>query len=375
MGTYKNVALVTDSITQFGGGDRVLESLMKVFPEATIFTSFFNADAYPEIFKKRKIVPFLRSSNPISRFISGSARQFSFLYPYFFEQIDLREYDLVISFTAASAKGVITTLNTKHVSIIFTPPHFQFGNHRNLRGFKGEKLINQFITPITDQFLRIWDYNAAQRPDLIITISKYIESIVKDLYHRDSDIIYPPVNLKRFGKSKSRQSPQKEKFFLIVSRFFEFKRIDRAIEAANRTRINLKIVGRGPDEKYLKSIAGNTVEFLGEISDQEVNDYILNCEAQIFPGVDDFGIAPVEAQAAGKPVIAYHKGGALETIVKGKTGEFFRDTTEKGEAPALDEILVKFNPKKYNPKECIKNAERFSEEKFIAEIKKYIEKI
>jgi glycosyltransferase involved in cell wall biosynthesis len=369
---YKNVALVTDSITQFGGGDRVLESLMKVFPKATIFTSFFKPAAYPASYQNYKVVTFLSTKSLFTKLLARFSRSLSFTYPYFFEKFNFDNYDLVISFTAGPAKGIITKSTTRHVSIIFTPPHYQFGKHRNLRGMAGEKLINNLITPVTDQILRIWDYNAGQRPDELITISKYIKNIVKDIYHRDSFLIYPPVNTNKIKNIPVKAS--KNKFFLIISRLFEFKRIDRAVEACTKLGINLKIIGSGPDKNYLQSIAGPSIEFLGELDDTEAHTYLSKCTALIFAGTDDFGIVPIEAMAAGKPVIAYHTGGALETILPGKTGEFFQDENEETSLPTLAKILDNFDAKKYNPRVCIEQAEKFSEERFIKNIKKYFRK-
>jgi glycosyltransferase involved in cell wall biosynthesis len=359
------VAITTDSMTQLSGADRFLLGLTKVFPQTDIYSAFYNPKVYPIKFKKLQIFALIK--NPL---LQKFARFLSFLTPLAFEKLDLNKYDLVISLSAGAAKYINTRSDTTHISVIFTPPHFQFGHHRNLRGNPTKKLINYYIGPTLDPFLRIWDYTATQRADQVITISHYIKRLVKDTYGLDSTVIYPPVEVERFSKLPS----SSEDFFLIVSRLFEYKRVDRAIETCNKLNLPLKIIGTGADLKYLQSISGPTIEFLGELPDNEVETYLAKCKAFIFPGTEDFGITPVEAMAAGKPVIAYYKGGVRETILSGKTGEFFRDTSDNVDLPTLDELLAEFDHKKYNVEFMKKHAERFSEKAFIKNIKNYFGK-
>lgn len=368
--TKLKTAIILDSMYQLGGDDRVLIELVKIFPEAKIYTSYFNRSRYPDEYQGLDIHTFSYSTNPFIRLISKVGRALSFIHPFLFESIDLSDFDLVISLSAGPAKGVITSSETMHMSIIMTPPHYQFGNHRNLRGLPVANLVKKFVLPISDQLLRIWDYFAAQRADHIISISEYIQKIVEDKYSRKSSLIYPPVNVDRF-KDLKRTKSNEEPYFLVISRLFEYKKVDRAIYACDHLNLKLKIVGAGPDLNYLKSISGKKIEFLGEVSDDKVNTLIANAEALIFPGTDDFGLTAVEAMAAGTPVLAFRQGGVAETVLPAKTGELFG----KPGVPSLVSALKNFNRKKYKEDLLKKHASKFSNDVFAKEFKKFVASI
>lgn len=370
MNKSPKVAIIADSMTQLGGADRLLLEIAKTFDHPDIYTSFYNKTAYPSEFHKLKIISFVDDKSFLQKIFIKFSRHISFLYPFFFEKLDLSDYDLIISISAGPSKGIVTTTSSKHINIICTPPHYQFGKHRNLRGHFGKNFINKFVTPFTDLFLRIWDYNAAQRADYTISISKYIQNIVKDVYHLESDLLYPPVNIDRFKASRT-----SGRFFLTVSRLYEYKRIDRAIKACNDLGLNLKIIGSGPDLNYLKSISGPTIEFLGEVDDEETANYYSKCKAFIFPGTEDFGITPIEAMAAGKAVVAYGQGGTTETVILSKTGVFFQDEDDNLGLPTLKEVLANFDSKKYNIQDLRKQAERFSNKVFEKNFKTLIKRV
>jgi glycosyltransferase involved in cell wall biosynthesis len=271
-----------------------------------------------------------------------------------FENFDFSAFDVVISSTAHFAKGIIVKPGTLHICYCHTPPRFLYHYQTEVNRRKIWYLAP--ILSLMDNYFRVWDYAAAQRVDWFLTNSENTAQRIRKFYRRDADIIYPPVEMKKFEPEKSKQ----ESYFLIVSRLAQYKRIDLAIEACNKLGLPLKIIGMGRDEKRLQRMAGNTVEFLGQEKDDTIAEYYNNCQAFIFPGEDDFGITPVEAMSFGKPVIALGKGGALETVVAGKTGEFFSQES----AESLMMVLKNFHREKYDPRDCRDRAELFSKDRF-----------
>lgn len=385
-------ALVHDFLNQYGGAERVLEAIHELYPYSTVYTSLYDPNKLPLRMRRWDVRSFKLPRFPF-------AKTYTFFYPLLFENIDLSNYDLVISSSANFAKGVLTKPKTLHISYIHTPPRFLYHYPTEVNRRK-----IWFLKPILmpfDNLLRSWDYSAAQRPDFLITNSKETAKRIKKFYGREATVIYPPVGLEaayfqasaekegsaqgvgsyfrasRENKMQNSYSERSEEegsersegsYFLIVSRLAAYKRIDLAIKATNQLRIPLKIAGTGREERRLKRMAGPTVEFLGVVSDEKLPELYRNCQAFIFPGADDFGITPVEAMFFGKPVIALGKGGALETVVEGKTGKFFEQET----VDALVGALESFDPSKYKAKDCIAQAKKFSKERFQKEFKKFV---
>jgi glycosyltransferase involved in cell wall biosynthesis len=214
-------------------------------------------------------------------------------------------------------------------------------------------------------YLRKWDKTASQRPDGYFAISETVKKRIKEYYGRESQVIYPPIDLKKF-KLKDSQSKVVEKYFLVVGRLVPYKKVDLVVIAFNRLNWKLKIIGTGSELDRLRRIAKSNVEFLGYLTDERLLDYYQNCSAVIFPQEEDFGLVPLEAQACGKPVIAFAGGGGQETVIRGVTGEFFYPQT----ADSLIEVLVKLNVKKYLPENCYRQAQKFCLEEFIKIFKK-----
>ncbi|HVZ11476.1 MAG TPA: glycosyltransferase, partial [Patescibacteria group bacterium] len=296
------------------------------------------------------------------------------------------EYDLVISVTSESAKGIITKPHTRHISIILTPTRYIWSGYKD---YFNNTIFRILTSPVV-AYLRFWDKIAANRPDQLIAISTTVQSRIKKYYDLNSEIIYPPLMIRnrlplkgkeaRIGKGARSSSPKNEtglvtekrfskKYFLVVSRLVPYKRVDIAIKAANKLKIPLKIIGTGGEFANLKKMAGPTVEFLKYVNDADLKLYYENCKALIFPGVEDFGLTMVEAQAFGKPVIAYRAGGALDILLEGKTGVFFDQQNYR----SLSEVLKKFRPSRYNGLDCKRNARRFSYEQFKKQIVKMVE--
>lgn len=353
------VALVYDHINRFGGAERVLLVLHEIWPEAPLFTSVYDPKRafWAKDFEVKasflQFFPF--------------AKTFHEIYPLFiplaFESLKFENFDLVISVSANGAKGIITKPSCFHLCYCLTPTRYLWHDYETYFDNSLKKLI--FYPAI--KYLRKWDKIAAFRPDKIVAISETVKKRIKNYYHCDSIVIYPPVDLEKFHPGKE---SQKKDYFLVVSRLVKYKKTDLVIQAFNKLGWELKIVGIGPEYSNLKKIAKKNIKFLGQLTDKELLHYYQNCQAVIFPQEEDFGIVPLEAQACGKPVIAYGRGGALETVLGGKTGEFFYPQT----VAALTEKLLEFRGKQYLAADCINQAKKFSKEKFKEKFRKETEK-
>jgi len=357
------VALVHDFLNQYGGAERVLEAIHELYPYSTIYTSLYDPTKLPLRLRNWDIKAFRLPRFPL-------AKSYTFFYPILFENLDLSQYDLVISSSSNFAKGVITKPTTPHIAYIHTPPRFLYHYPTEVNRRK-IWFLKPFLAPL-DNLLRIWDYAAAQRPDFLVTNSRETAKRIKKFYGREATVIYPPISLKPVASSQEQRTSDSRLmtngYYLVVSRLVEYKRIDLAIEVANRLALPLKIVGVGREEGRLKKLAGPTVEFLGLVSDERLSELYRNCQAFIFPGMEDFGITPVEAMSFGKPVIALGEGGVLETVRPGRTGTFFAQETVE----SLVEALESFDPKDYKPKDCIAQAKKFSKERFQKEFRNFV---
>jgi glycosyltransferase involved in cell wall biosynthesis len=345
------VALVYDRVNKWGGAERVLLSLHKLFPKAPLYTSVYNKKTAPwaSVFDVK--TSFLQNIPKAS----SSHEYLGTLMPLAFESFNFDGYDLVISVTSEAAKGIITKPETLHICYCLTPTRYLWSGYSDY--FQNPTL--KFISKPLVSYLKKWDIVASQRPDLYIAISNEVKDRINKYYKRESTVIYPPFKTILSNKMKRIEKKDKD-YFLIVSRLVAYKKNEIAIEAFNKLGWPLKIIGTGLEEKKLKRMAKSNIEFLGTVSESELSDYYQNCKALIFPGVEDFGLVMVEAQSFGKPVIAYGKGGALDIVKKGITGDFFDQQSPN----ALVKALTEANWKNYNSKLCIENSTRFSEEKF-----------
>lgn len=357
-----NIALVHDWLTNMAGAERVLFNIAEIFPNATIFTSVYDQGG-AEAFASRKIITSYLQKYPMLK----KKREFLIPFtPLAFESFDLGKYDVVITNTTFPAKGVITKPETVHICYCHTPTRYLWEPEIDPRTSKGFLLGLRRKTALK---LKPWDLAAADRPDHYLANSNYIKNRIKKYYHRDSQVIYPPVNVNKFSPAKNPKDIKD--YYLFVSRLIGYKKCDLVIEAFNKLELPLKIIGRGPEKKQLQKMAKSNIEFLGYLSDEEMKKYYREAKAFVFAAEEDFGIVPVEAMAAGRPVIAYGKGGAAETVVDGRTGLLFY----KQSAESLVEAVKKFKPEKYKVSDIRHQAERFSEERFRKEFKKAVEKI
>ena len=356
------IAIVHDYLNQYGGAEKVVEVLHELFPEAPIYTSIYDQDKLPDSFKKMNIVTSFMQKLP---FLEKHFKKYLLFYPRAIENFDLKEYDLILSSSIAFSKGAIKSSKACHICYCYTPMRFvwDYEHYVNKENFGSLTLK---LLPLAIKKLKKWDLKTIDRVDYYIAISNYIKDRIKRFYNRDSVVIYPPVNVKEFKLTKN-----VEDFFLIVSRLNAYKNIDLVIQVFNELGLKLKIVGTGPYRPVLQSLVkSKNIEFLGRLSNDEIKEIYSKCKAYIFPGKEDFGISPVEAQAAGRPVIAYADGGALETVVDGITGLFFRENS----IAALKETIKNFLSieNKFNSKEIIQNALRFDKEIFKNSITEFI---
>jgi len=347
------VALVYDWLDSWGGAERVLLLFHKIFPTAPLYTSIYNSRKAPWA-KAFQIETSFLQRMPLSQ---KKRRYYTPLFPVAFENFNFDQYDLVISISGFAAKGIVTKPHTNHICYLLTPTRFLWSGQKDYLSNNFQKRLSGPIL----RYLKKWDKIAAQRPDQMIAISKTVAQRCQKYYQRKIDqIIYPPVDINKF-KINRKTAPQKSNFFLLVSRLEAYKKTDLAIKAFNNLGWNLKIIGQGTQLRKLKKIAKSNIEFLGHLTDKQLLSYYQTCQGVICPQKEDFGLVPLEAQACGKPVVAYERGGAKETIIKDKTGVFFNPQNKN----ALIKTLLKFNTNNYNKNDCRKNAERFDEEKFI----------
>jgi len=364
----QKIAIIHDFLTYFGGAERVLMSLHKLYPEAPIYTLLYDQKKMKQYFPEAKIrTSFL---NRLPKFIRKRKKYLLPFMPTAAETFDLRDFDVVISSSSSFVKGIITKPKAIHICYCHTPTRFLWDWHYNYleeNKIKGIKKI--FILPML-HYLRMWDKSASERADYFIANSEHTAKRIKKFYGRDSEVIYPPCATKS-PLPPLRKGEQRNDYFLIVSRLSPYKKIDIAIEAFNKLELPLVIIGEGSDKNKLVKIANKNVKFLGFQTEEKLAQYYENCYAFIFPGEDDFGITPIEAMSFGKPVLAYKKGGVLETVIENETGEFFDDPIPEILADGVRRL--KNNYSNYNAEKIKKQAEKFSEERFKEKIKKVVE--
>ncbi|MBU4216989.1 glycosyltransferase [Patescibacteria group bacterium] len=361
--TNKKIALVHDHLAQDGGAEKVLKVLADMFPEAPIYTLLYEEKHVNKYFKGREI------KTSIIQKLPGGVKHYQWYLKYMpiaVEFFDLSDFDIVISDASAFAKGVITKPDTLHICYCHTPTRYLWDyTHQYINELSYNKYFKKVISLVLNK-LRIWDFVAAQRVDLFIANSQTVQKRISKYYRRDSEIIYPPVELSRFKISN-----ESKDYFLIGGRLAAYKRVDIVVEAFKKLKDKkLKIFGSGVDIERLKSIANgaDNIEFLGRVSEDEKAELYSNCLAFINPQEEDFGITVVEAMASGRPVIAYKKGGATETVISGKTGLFFDNQSVE----SLVEAINVFDKHEFNSSEIKKHAESFSEQIFKDKINIFI---
>ena len=356
-----SVALVHDYLNQYGGAERVLEAFHEIYPSAPIYSSMYAQKKMPKHYRDWKIHTSFMQKLP------GVTKQHQWylpLYPMAFESFDLSKYKVVLSSSSAFAKGVITEATTLHVCYCHSPMRFAWNYHDYVEGEQWAGYA-RLVLPLVMTYVRLWDEVSSRRVDAFLANSRVVARRIRKRYGRQATIINPPVNTKLY---KPHADGRHGDYFLVVSRMIPYKRLDIVIDAFTRLKLPLKVVGTGRQEAELKAGAGSNIEFVGSVPDTRLKELYADCRAFIFPGEEDFGITALEAQASGRPVIAYGAGGALETVVQGVTGEFFCAQT----AESLAGIVSKFDERKYDPQTIRRHAEGFDTEVFKNKVSAFI---
>ncbi len=367
MGNNLKVAIVHDWLTNYGGAETFVELLLKIYPNADIFTLVYDKKKMKGHFEKNKIFTSSLQKIPFSTKIYTKLLKFM---PKAFESFDFSGYDLVLCSSSSCAKGVIVPPYIPQIAYIHSPMRYAwdlFFDYKKRSGKLTQFFMNKWMSNI-----RLWDYVSSQRIDTLVANSKYIARRIKKFWGRDAKVIYSPVNTARFFPNSS---VQKQDYYVAFSRLVPYKRIDLAISAIKNTGRKLIVIGGGSEEKNLKKLAegDKNISFTGRIPDEKLRFYLQSAKAMIFCAEEDFGLAPLEAQSCGTPVIAFGRGGAKETVLENETGLFF----EKQEVESLKNAIEKFETlekqNSFNQQKIIEHAKTFSENRFIKEFLETVE--
>jgi len=353
------IALVHDYFVQMGGAERVAEAMHESFPSAPMYTTL----ALPQSLPQRLRMADIRTS-PLQHLpsIERRFRHYFMLYPFAVENFDLSEYDLIFSSSSGYAKGVRRRRNAIHVCYCHTPMRWvwRYDDYvaRERLGSVARGLLPLMLWP-----LKKWDLRASKQPNYYIANSRLVADRIKKIYGREAHVIPPPIDVNRFHMSN-----EIDDYYLVLSRLMPYKRIDLAIEACKRMNRRLIVIGDGPDRKRLEKLADDRIEFLGRQPDKIVNYYAARCRALLFPGEEDFGMAPLEANAAGRPVIAYRAGGAVETVEENVTGVFF----DQPSSVSLGEAIEKFEGMRFDQYTLRRHAEKFDRSVFTFRVLQFL---
>ncbi|MBC3380905.1 glycosyltransferase family 4 protein [Serratia fonticola] len=366
----KSVGIVADWLVTFAGAEKVIKEFIDIYPDSSLYSvvDFLSDNSRTQFNGKVASTSFIQS-------LPGSKKHYQKylpLMPIAIEQIDVSQHDLIISSSHAVSKGIITGPDQLHISYVHSPIRYAWDlQHQYLkeaglqRGLKG--MLSKYIL----HKMRIWDYRTANSVDHFVANSQFIARRIKKFYGRDADVIYPPVNVDKFTLFE-----KKDDFYLTASRMVPYKKMDLIVDAFSKMKNKkLVVIGDGPEMEKIKSKASSNIEILGYQEDDVMIDYMQRAKAFVFASLEDFGISPLEAQACGTPVIAFGKGGALETVrpsgVSRPTGVFFAEQNVQSLIDAIDAFELTID--NYSPESCRDNALQFSDQRFRDEFRKYTE--
>ncbi|MBU2530542.1 MAG: glycosyltransferase [Elusimicrobia bacterium] len=354
------LVLVHDYLSQMGGAEKVALEFCNIFPDSPLFTSIYNPDSVAEEFKKIDIRTTYLQKFPLI------FKYFRFYFPFYpraMESINLKDYDVILSSSSAYAKGIRKPGKACHICYCHNPARFLYQYDAYFEREKINPIIKKLL-PLLLSNLKKWDQENSKQVDYFIANSQVVADRIKKIYNRESTIINPPVDTSFFV-------PQAKDgdYFLIVSRLNSYKKINIAIEACNELKLPLIIIGDGPDKINLEKIAGPTIKFAGQVSNEKLRDYYAACRALIFPGEEDFGIVPLEAMSCGKPVLAFKNGGALETVIGCMTGMFFEDQSKD----SLMGVLSDFQHLEFDKELIREHAKKFDISIFREKIRTFVE--
>lgn len=368
------VALVHDFLVRPGGAERVLKVLAAMFPDAPIYTLVYDEKNMGKDFPKSRIRP--SRLQKLQKWSFGEKRLYRYFpgkMPRIVEEWDFSSFDLVISSSNAFVHGVVVPTKTAHVCYCHSPMRYAWDYAHEYLEEQHFGFFRKFLAQMMMKNIRMWDRLAGERPDFYIANSQHVAKRISKYYRRDSEVIYPPVDISRFSKNSDHRTAvgkKHEDYFLALSQLSPYKKVDLAVQLFNKIGRRLLVIGTGPQEAFLRSIAAPNVEILGWKTDEEIAEYLRYCRALIFPGEEDFGIVPVEAMACGKPVLAFRKGGAIETVVEGVTGEFFDDSTVESMEEGLARLFL--NEHHYRFEQIREQAEKFSVANFIKRFQTFL---
>jgi glycosyltransferase involved in cell wall biosynthesis len=355
------VAIIHYWLVGMRGGEKVLESLCEMFPQADIYTHVIDESVISKVIKEHKIFTTFIQKLPQSKL---RYQKYLPLMPLALEQLDLRNYDLVISIESGPAKGVLTSPDTLHICYCCTPMRYVWDMYQDYLESAGR--ITRLLMPLLIHYLRLWDYASAARVDYFMADSEHVAKRVRKHYRRDATVVYPPADIAAFTQSSAPKD-----FYLMVGQLVGYKRADLAVEAFNRLGKPLVIIGDGEQFNQLCAEAKSNIKVMGRQPFSVIRDHYSQCKALIFPGEEDFGIVPVEAMASGRPVIAYRKGGAVETVVDGVTGLFFDQQTPEALIEAVEQYEA--NQQQFISERIIQHAQSFSRETFRTKMQNFID--
>ncbi len=361
------VAIVHDWLTNYGGAETFVELLLKIYPDAHIFTLVYDKKKMKGHFENNKIITSSLQKIPFSTKIYTKLLKFM---PKAFESFDFSNYDLVLCSSSSCAKGVIVPPYIPQVAYIHSPMRYAWDLYFDYKKRSGR--ITRFFMEKWMSGLRQWDYISSQRIDCVLANSKYISRRIKKFWNLDSKVVYSPVNTKRFFPDFS---VKKEDFYVAFSRLVPYKRIDLAISAIKNTGRKLIVIGSGSEEKKLKKLAqgDENIIFTGRLPDKDLRKYLQSAKAMIFCAEEDFGLTPLECQACGTPVIAFKKGGTLETVLDGKTGVLFEKQETDSVASSIEKFEELHSGGVFKKDEILAHAKTFSRERFLSEFQKAID--
>lgn len=354
-----NVALVHDWLTGMRGGERVLEEICNLYPDAAIFTLIHHQNSCSPEIERMRIIESPLADMP---FAHRRFRLYLPLFPHFIEQLDLSGYDLVISSSHCVAKGVKTDPDAMHVCYCHTPMRYVWDMYEAYKAQRG--LLARLFLMMNRKHLQNWDKRTADRVDHYIANSGFVAERISRHYKREAEVIHPPVNSDFFTPDDREEG----EFYLVVSALVPYKRVDLAVKAFRRNGKKLVVIGTGSDKERIWSMKAPNITYLGNIEDEELRGYYQRARALIFPGVEDFGITPLESMACGRPVIAYAEGGALETVIDGETGVYFHEQSVEALLSAVD----KLEQMQFTKATLRKRAEQFSRARFSGNLERFI---
>ncbi len=367
-GKQMKVAVVHDWLTNYAGAETIVELMLEMFPQADIFTLVYDKKKMKGHFEGHKIYTSSLQKIPFASKIYTKLLKFM---PKAFEEFDFTGYDLVLCSSSSCAKGVIVPPYVPHVAYVHSPMRYAWDLYFDYKKRSG--FLTRFFMKHWMHDIRLWDYVSSQRIDFIVANSNYIARRIKKFWNRESTVIYPPLNTKRFfpGTNESRSD-----YYVAFSRLVPYKRIDLAVDAIKGTGRKLFVIGSGSEKDALmeKAKGDKNIVFLGRASDEVLREKLQHCKAMLFCAEEDFGLAPVEAQSCGAPVIAFGKGGALETVEEGKTGLFFYEQTPESLREAIEKFEQLDSKGTFKREDIIAKGRSFTEENFKNQLMEVIEK-